>query len=147
MNVPRAKSLSKRLIVVSKSAVNATQQNTTLFTCTFPCTIVGLRWEIDTIGDTTTPGHNFWVIQVVKQGNTPPTIAVSDAADLVTPEQNVMAFGVRLDDADSKSGPDDGMIKTMRKLQTGDTLIFSVVGQATQTSTLRGIIQFFTKIN
>ena len=43
--------IDKNLKYVKKTGVAATQVSTTLFTATFPCTVVGLRWSISCYQD------------------------------------------------------------------------------------------------
>ena len=140
--------VDKKLVVIAKATVDATQQNTTLVTATFPCTIVGLRWSIGTVCDAGTAGGNFgWVIAIVKDGNTTGNLALTDGGDLYTPEGNVMAFGATVNGrADGATVVHwHGNTKTMRKLMGGDVLVFSCQGVATNTSKVCGCIQFFCK--
>jgi len=131
-------------------APTTTPGATVLKTTTFPCTVVGLRWSLSAIGNTTTAGIIYWAIVVVKDGNTVNSMAVSDAADFYTPEQNVLAFGSGYTtDLDLAAGPGavqwEGSTKTMRKLMGGDVLqIISVTDSATAAA-FRGVVQFFCK--
>ncbi len=142
--------IDKKLIVINQSITNA-QTSTTLLTVTFPCTVVGLRWDVD-LNSILTAGasSNFWAIVVVRDGVTTSTMATSDGADLFTPEQDVLVFGCyRSPDADLGGGPVvktwQGSTKTMRKLMGGDTLRLIGLGTTATTGTLLGVVQFFCK--
>lgn len=147
LQVSQKRPIDKSLVVVAKSAIDATQVTTDLITATFPCTITGLRWNVagDRAAGTGT-AQLWWAIVLVKDGNSANTIAVSDAATFYEPEQNVLAFGMK---AMEDEGPDtsffEGSTKTMRKLMGGDKLIFIARGVATNTVNLNAIVQFFCK--
>ncbi len=138
--------VDKQLVVISKDGINATQQTTVLATVTFPCTIVGLRWDMAIFQDAGTgTSLPFWNIMIVKDGVTIPTMSVGDGGDFVTPEQNVMVFGAAAIDNNVESFHWQGTTKTMRKMQNGDQLIFALRANATNTVGVRGVIQFFCK--
>ncbi len=146
--VPRTKRpIDKNLKVVAFTGIDATQQNVTVFTATFPCTITGIRWNFDALADAgTASGGCTWVLQVVKDGLAAQAISTSGGADLITPEVNIVAFGSALTTGDTGSSKNfDGSTKTMRKMMGGDLLIFSAVGQATNTTRIFGAVQFFCK--
>ncbi len=144
----KSSTLDKKLVFVSKTTVS-TQENTVLVTATFPCTIVGLRWSLAAIKDAgSTIANCTWVIQIVKEGATIPTLAVTDAADVVNPEENVLVFGfTKLTGAINilNAKRFEGHTKSMRKLQVADRLVFSVLGTATETFQFGGVVQFFCK--
>ena len=81
----------KELIYVSQQATTANVA-TTLKTATFPCTIVGLRWNM--VFASTTAANNItnWIIVVVRDGNSANTISQSNGADMYTPEQDTTLF-------------------------------------------------------
>ncbi len=135
-------------------AQTATTSNvaTTLKTTTFPCTIVGLRWDfVFQASSTAGNGIVSWVIVLVKDGNTANTISQSNGADMLTPEQNVMAFGtIGMLDADTTTGGPkqvhiQGSTKTMRKMQGGDLLQFISLSSLASAGTINGTVQFFCK--
>ena len=136
--------IDKTLIVVSHNTTAGTQVNTTLFTCTFSCTIVGIRWSMGLFGATTTFGKHAWVVQVIRDGNSTPAIALTDAGKLAAPEQNVLAMGVGVS-LSTASRSYEGKTSTMRKLLVGDIIKFSILGEATQTTSTRGSFLFFCK--
>ncbi len=148
--VPRTtkRPIDKNLKSVAFTTINASQQNVTLFTATFPCTLTGIRWSFDAKADAgTATGLHSWVLQVVRDGLAPQTMAISSGADFITPEGNIVAFGSGLsvgDQGPSKSY--DGNTKTMRKMMGGDLLVFSALGQATNTTRIFGVVQFFCKV-
>lgn len=138
--------ISKELVAISKSATGATQATTTLYTATFPVTVVGLRWALSFIQDAGTgKANHYWCIVLLRDGQTVSTVAISDAAAFFEPEQDVLAFGVGSVTNNTETKDYMGASKTMRKLQTGDRLVFIDRGVATDTHTAIGIIQFFVK--
>ncbi len=138
--------IDKKIIVVNKDGVDATQVTTVLVTATFPCTIVGLRWNFSFIQGAGTGNCSFrWVIVLLKDGETIGTTSITDGADLYTPEQNVMTWGVGLIDNNIEHQRFDGDTKSMRKLMGGDRLVWILTGVATNTVSCRGAVQFFCK--
>ncbi len=140
--------VDKLLIGILKTGVDATQVVITLTTVTFPCTIVGLRWDMGVTCDGgTAPGVFNWVIVVIKDGNVVGNLQASDGNDFYTPEQNVMAFGSSKISRADQGGTRvwSGNTKTMRKMMGGDILQFVCQGSATTTTTVQGCIQFFCK--
>ncbi len=142
--------IDKDLIVVTKT-LSASQQATVLKTTTFPCTIVGLRWDIS-VAISLTSGTSFahWAIVIVTEGDSANAMSSSDAASFYTPEQNVLTFGIsRFPDADAGAGPVvmhwNNNTKTMRKLKAGDTVQFIIQGSAASQGTMHGVVQFFCK--
>ena len=138
--------VDKIMVVLSKDGINATQQTTQLVSVTFPCTIVGLRWNFSIFQDAGAgTSLAFWNIMVVKDGVTIPVMSVGDGGDFVTPEQNVMVFGAVAIDNNVEGHHSQGSTKTMRKMMGGDTLQFIVLGEATNNQEVAGAIQFFCK--
>ena len=147
--------IDKVLIFVRKTGTNATQVSTTLATASFPCTIVGLRWQIVSHCDAGTNNGQFtWAIVNVKDGNTANAMAVSDGAAFYAPEQEVLCWGVTSNGPFTDGTPTElarfptiheGNTKTMRKLLAGDQLLFICKGEASNTTEVNGIIQFFCK--
>ncbi len=139
--------IDKNIIVISKTAISATQQTTTLFTATFPCTVTGLRWDISAVtGAGTAPGNFVWAIVKVQQGDAANALAVSDAATMYAPEQNVLVWGfanVVAEDTIGQAATWRSSTKIMRKLLGGDLLVFICKGEATNTTDARGAVQFF----
>ncbi len=142
-----ARPIDKELKVVNKSAVAGSQVATVLKTTTFPGTVVGLRWSLGAVQDAGTAISQLtWAIIVVSDGNAASTIALSDAADMYTPEQDVLAYGcVVASGTDINSERIEGTTKTMRKLKQGDQLQLITIAEATNTWTLFGVVQFFFK--
>ncbi len=140
--------VDKLLVNVNHQGTDATQVTTTLTTATFPCTIVGLRWDMTILPSAGTVfGSYAWAIVILRDGVTVSTMAISDGATLYAPEQDVMAFGRGVSTASALGMLSKymGSTKTMRKLMGGDKLLFLFLGEATNTSTLEGCIQFFCK--
>ncbi len=138
--------IDKSLVAVLKATVDATQETTVLLTTTFPCTVVGLRWDIsfDQDGGTGLAAYT-WGIVVVRDGVTVDTLATSDAASFFNPEENMLVFGAGTIDNNTQTKQHTGSTKTMRKMQGGDTLVYIHKGIATNTTGSRGVIQFFCK--
>lgn len=138
--------IDKSLISIAKNSVDASQVQTILITATFPCTIVGLRWSLSFTQDGGTGDAGLqWAVVVVRDGNTADTMSGADAASFYNPEQDVLAFGVGAIDNHGNVVTFDGNTKTMRKLKGGDQLIFIQLGNATDTTRSRGVVQFFCK--
>ena len=141
--------VDKLLIVLKKQSVDATQVSTILTTVTFPCTIVGLRWDISASTSAGTgPGEIEWAIVKVTDGDSANTLSFTDGATLYAPEQAVMTWGVgNMPPFDKSANPINwrGDTKTMRKMMGGDQLIFIVRGEATNVADIRGAVQFFCK--
>ncbi len=141
--------VDKAIIIVNKDAVDANNANTVLVTATFPCTVVGLRWDLSFFADAGTAITDVrWAIILVKEGNTTGASSDTDGATFRDPEQNVIVWGfTMLAPGDGNQGPRifSGDTKSMRKLMGGDVLMFTMIGKATNTCGCRGIVQFFCK--
>ncbi len=140
----------KELIYVSQT-ITTSNVITVLKTATFPCTIVGVRWNFAIRSlSTTSSSECDWIIVLVHDGNTANTISQSNGADMYTPENDVMAFGhATVADADAGIGPVTmhivGQTKTMRKMRQGDVLQFITFCNVANGANVRGTIQFFCK--
>ncbi len=145
LRIPK-RPVDKQLVFVLHTGLNATQQNTTLITVTFPCTIVGIRWNLSAIQDAGTANASIhWCLNILRDGGTQKVMATTDGATFYQPETDCLAFGVASIDNNTVTNNWSGSTKTMRKMMGGDKFIFSSVGTTTNTSALRGIIQFFCK--
>lgn len=148
--IPKAvkRPIDKQLIFVSQAVATA-QDSTILYTATFPCTMTGLRWDVSALGNVTAATTIVWLIVIVRDGLTIPTLSTTDAATIFHPEQDVLSFGVGLV-ADLDAGVGNiqqhwtGDTKTMRKLQGGDRLIFLSICTS-NTGVLAAGVQFFLK--
>jgi len=143
----RKRPIDKILVNVSQST-DATQVSTTLLTATFPCTVVGLRWDLTVLTDAGTGrGVYSWVIVIVRDGVTASQMSHTDGATIYAPEQDVMAFGKGVNQITGLTDGHqyNGSTKTMRKLMGGDKLQFLAKGEATDTQSFVGGIQFFCK--
>lgn len=143
------RSIDKRLISVSKTCTTS-QGTSTLYTVTYPGTVVGLRWDLATLSLTTAPAYLLWAIVVVHEGQNATALSGSDTGNFYTPEADILAFGVmRVSNTDSTAGPiadkDMGSTKTMRKLKGGDTLQLIQLCSVANGMSLQGVVQFFIK--
>jgi len=141
--------VDKELKFVNQT-ITTSVTSTVLKTTTFPGTVVGLRWDFGAVAITAAEQTVAWLIVVIPDGEAANTPAISDGADLYTPEQNVMAFGAaRLRANDSGGGSStihvSGSTKTMRKLKQGDVLAFITFGAVANGTDLDGCVQFFFK--
>ncbi len=140
--------IDKDLIVVQKT-ITAAQQTTTLKTTTFPCTVVGIRWELMATCIVAGQSTLTWAIVLVKDGEAANTMSITDAATFYAPEQNVLAFGVAnfagTTIGDVTPATWQGSTKTMRKLMGGDVLQLLVDGTFATQGSFLGVIQFFCK--
>ena len=136
----------KNLISVLLGSVDGTQQNVTLTTVTFPCTIVGIRWMI-THEQAAGSGVAVcsWCINVLRDGGTQKNMSLTNGSTFFAPESDCLVFAMSSIDNNVDTKIFEGSTKTMRKMMGGDKLIFSVLGVATSTSTVRGVVQFFCK--
>ncbi len=141
-----ARPIDKELKVVNQPTISS-QVATTLKTATFPGTIVGLRWSLGAVQDAGTDITQLtWAIVVVQDGQTASAISLTDAGDMYTPEQDVLAFGsVVSTGTDLSAERIEGTTKTMRKLKQGDVLQLIAIAEATNTWLLFGAVQFFYK--
>ena len=147
VNYGHKRPVDKQLIVVNFSAVGAAQVSNTLFTFGQAVTIVGLRWEFGIVQDAGVgTSRHSWVIVIVRDGDTLRTINAANNTQMYSPEQAVMVFGgSRGVDNDSKQHY-SGSTKTGRKVQIGDSIIWAMIGEATDTSSVNGAIQFFLRL-
>ncbi len=142
----RKRPIDKAIVFINKNAIDATQVSTVLFTATFPCTVVGLRWNINASQDAGTAFcAGAWCIIIAREGITVNTIARTDGATLFAPEQDVLTWGQWGIDNNTQTKDDIGSTKTMRKLMGGDRLIWIGKGVATETTHINGVVQFFCK--
>jgi len=141
--------VDKQIITISKEGVTGTGFTTTLFTATFPCTIQGLRIDLNVVQDAgTSPGGYTWVIIILRDGMTQGTVATGDASVLYAPEQDVLMFGKgkgRSNAVGMNNQYRQLSTKTMRKFMGGDKLVFIGFGETTNTSAFGGAVQFFCK--
>ncbi len=135
--------IDKKLIGVVHT-VSTTQAFTALITATFPCTIVGFRWDLAFDHITGAPDFQ-WALVIVRDGNVVSTLALSNGADFYTPEQNVLAFGVGFIYADIVPREYSGTTKTMRKLMGGDQIAIISLASVVNSVLLHGVVQFFCK--
>ena len=139
--------VDKALVNVIKATVGASQVSTQIVNLGFPCTILGLRWDLTFIQDAGT-GNCFgsWAIVISRDGQLLSNIDnTTDAATYYEPEQDVMSFGWWQIENNVETIMARGETKTMRKLKVGDTLQFIALGAATNTTTIRGTVQIFCK--
>lgn len=141
--------VDKAIIVINKDVIDATASNTVLVTVTFPCTIVGIRWDLSFFADGGSSITSVrWDLLIVKEGNAVGATSSTDGATFHDPEQNVIVHGfTALAPGDGNQNPRifAGETKSMRKMMGGDQFFFSMTGEATNTVGCRGIVQFFCK--
>lgn len=137
--------IDKQIINVTKSGLTNTQQFTNLYTCTYPCTVTGLRWDVNLYLQAGVAASCAWAIQVVKQGNSMNNISNSDGSSLLVPESNILVWGKNVLTGVLNVAHEVGDTKSMRKLQAGDVLQFCCVGETGTTTEVFGSIQYFLK--
>lgn len=143
--------IDKKLVGVVQTLSSAAQVSTTLMTATFPCTVVGLRWELSALQQhATANSFTSWAIVLVKDGQSVSNQSVANGSDFYTPEQDVLAFGTKwVAEADAGTAPVtadwSGNTKTMRKLMGGDTIQFIGLCDQVNGAIMRGVVQFFCK--
>ncbi len=137
--------IDKSLINVVQS-LGASQVITTMFTATFPCTITGIRWNLNQLQNAGTgEATGRWAIIIARDGITPPSMGQSNGGSLYDPEQDVLSFGSWAIDNNTNHQHEAGETKTMRKLKGGDRLLFIGIGTATNTTAMSGVVQFFCR--
>jgi len=141
--------IGKSLIFVEQST-GTSNTSTTLITATFPCTILGVRWD-GYASALLVPGPMVvWAIVIVREGNSDSAIGISDGSTFYNPEQNVLAYGVMNPQGSGFPGGPvsvhfDGQTKTMRKLQGGDRLMFIARSDIAAGPDIACVVQFFCK--
>ncbi len=140
------RAIDKQIICVSHGAVDGTQQNTAIFTATFPGTITGIRWDL-TFDQAAGTGLalSVWAIVLLKDGQALDTLSLTNGAEVYQPEQNCLVWGYQNIKNQLWGQHASGSTKTMRKVMIGDNLAFLIRGQATNTTTVLGAVQFFIK--
>ncbi len=131
------------IVIGSSTSIQA------LVVATFPCTIVGLRWEVSYTNDTANTSQFVrWAIVLLRDGELAGSLGSGNLGTLYTPEQNVMAFGAMIITGNSFSEVgrhESGSTKTMRKLMGGDKIVFLAAGTSANGASVTGAIQFFCK--
>jgi len=139
--------IDKKLVSVDFDGIVAAQQTTTLYTCTFPGTVTGLRWNLTSVRTiTATSASKFsWAIVISPGGAAANTMSIGVGTSLYDPEQNVLAFGSQASWNIGENMDHVGTTKAMRKMKAGDKMYFIVYGTATNAHKISGAIQFFVK--
>jgi len=146
--------IDKSLVSIVLDDVNATQQQVILDTASSACTVVGIRWDLLIEGDAGTVGldHDYSAaIVMVRDGNSANAFGLANGSSWYEPEQNVLAFHRSTSHASVTATTGitpanwEGTTKSMRKLMTGDAILFIIEGIATNTVRVRGVIQLFCK--
>ena len=155
--VSASRPISKTLLFFSDT-ITAVDKVQTLLTASFPCTVTGLRWSLDSTAHVT-PNQQIishyltWAIVLVKEGNDVNMLPNGNEQVVSTfynPEQNVLASGNMILPVNSANSmkPWRGQTKTMRKLQAGDRLIIvysTGTNDDLDNAEFGGSIQFFCK--
>jgi hypothetical protein len=142
--------IDKRIVVANQNNVGTTTIASTIYTATWPGTVVGIRWSGMCANLLTSRTEGYWAIVVIPDGESVKSFSVSDAADFYQPEQNVLAFGaVALAANNGTAGPSlhqlQGQTKAMRKLSAGDKLAVAFVSSAANGLAFNMAVQFFIK--
>lgn len=132
----------KQLINVG-ATVNNSQSNTSLFSATYPCVLMGLIVEGGSVTVAAAAQTITWYVHVVEQGVNIPVIAYGGSA--FQPEQQVMCFGTAMI-VNNVGAYFSKKTKTGRKMKAGDQLYFSFASNVAQTANYDFTIQFFLKI-
>ncbi len=138
---------NKEIIAVFDNFQDSTPSQLELNLCTFPYTLTGLRWSLSVAQDAGTGTAVFnWAIVIVPDGETADSMVRTTGATFYRPEKNCLVFGNGMIENNTETKDFTGTTKTMRKMMTGDSLVFTFAGITTQTTEVRGIIQFFQKM-
>lgn len=136
--------ISKSLVSIDHD-MDPSQQQFELTSISYPCTIVGLRWDLAFSNGDNSPTDCVWAIVRTGEGNNPNTISRDSQSTTYEPEQNVMAFGVLAAGRD-KAVSNRGDTKAMRKMQAGDKLwLVCKASGSGSTRRIGGVVQFFCK--
>ena len=140
--------IDKTIVNIVSGTITSTQTNRVLLTAVGPCTIKGLRWDLNYKNNSTASDYAMWAIYRLKEGYSVPTVSAADATTLCEPEQEVLVWGVfQGTDIDASTGPaimkDKGQTQTMRKLMNGDRLYLSITAGSAANNVLVGAVQFF----
>lgn len=137
--------IDKQLKGVVQLLSSAAQTVSTLITATFPCTIVGIRWDLAFRNAATAIPTYEWAIILVRDGVAAGTLALANNSDFYQPEQDVLAFGTGFAIASQMESKNTGHTKTMRKLMGGDQIQLIGISDAVDSITMIGVVQFFCK--
>ena len=157
VSVSTKRPIDKSLIYINQD-FGTSQTAVDLLTVTYPCTIVGLRWDmiIQQVATVGTMNHipGAWAIVLQREGLTLDTLGLANGTTLYNPEQQVLAFGsaslyltqVAGDVVKNDKIHHSGATKTMRKMQGGDKLVLVCRSNVSDTPlNIGGAIQFFCK--
>ncbi len=138
--------IDKVMTVVNQAAIDATDVTSTITTCTYPCTVTGLRWNFTVNQDGGTGlAHIVWAIIYLREGETIDGLTFSDGLTFYKPESSVLVWGYAGISNSTEVKIIEGTTKTMRKMQLGDAIHMIFRGVATNTSHIRGAVQLFLK--
>lgn len=141
--------IDKQMVVVAATVTNS-QAATTLYTTTYPGTLVGVRWDFTALGLAATAPRLQWAIIITRDGISASMMSQGNGTSFYTPEANVLAFGDTYAQASGiGAGPGlmdfIGTTKSMRKLQAGDVLQCIYSADTANSFAFAGIVQFFIK--
>ena len=108
------------------STITTTQNNNALYTATTACTFVGARIT-GSFNALSTTAKCAWALVVNRNGIAPSQISLTDGATFYSPEQDILASGMLALGGIPTSSiviPVDLVVKTKRKLLTGDQISF-----------------------
>lgn len=140
---PRIKHrFDKQLVVVSQTTNNSTATTTVYAAAVFPSVCMG----VVIVGSSTSQSLSTftWALAVVPQGTTISAISAGNGSTMYSPESQVLAFGAGVTN-DGSANPFFIKTKTGRKINTGDTIGFTVTSPTAVDTTHVYVIQFFLK--
>lgn len=144
----RTKRSKNKTLIGGQFTTNAnTLNSSTLYTAVYPCTMAGMRWDMDFVRASIVSENNIqgqWAIYILKEGNV--ALELSPTT-IMQPEQNVIAWGVMslgtIDSGVSKKSYMD-KTKSMRKLQGGDKIMLAI--KTVEAVSCVWGVQFFTLV-
>ena len=113
-----------------------------LYTATYPCVVLGLIINGSTISAESYNLSFLWIITVVKEGQSLPTLNIG-SIPFAKPEEYVMAFGSGIATT-TMPRHCECKTKTSRKLMSGDSLYFIWIGNGIMGET-NYAFQFFLR--
>ena len=137
--------IDKEIMLVGSSSLGTTQDNTTLRTSTVAETYTGGHIQISAV-KVSGGGFVAFVLAMIPENLTIPTISTTDGSALFVPEEFVLWSGVAyITSTSAETIILKDKIKTMRKMKNGDRLVLCQRGSAATVTTTMSVVTSFFK--
>lgn len=157
--IPLARPVEKKVIFSHATGTSTATTWTDLYTCTFPCTLQNLRWDIIVYHNSAVAAYQRtgWVVVVEPDGTTPGSIIMANGSDFYNQTESfVLAHGLEgtawndtAPELESAQGPtvvnSEGTSKTSRRLKPGDKVRMGWASSTVLGSLNSATVQFFIK--